>query len=445
MNVASPLEEGVVEQLYLTSQISNWWLNNANNFTLRTRFIGTTTGTFRSVPGSAFSSAYDPTIQPWYLNAISYPRKITLTGPIQSSLFQLSTVSISRTVYLENSQLFGVIGTTLSINYMISILKSEVSSCNTDNKCFLIDVYGNVIINTERNIFSDSNSDQYISIISPDITNILSVNSLFSQSQCIDLRRKMLITHYTIDTTRFGMIQNRFIYNQGNTNFNLTKLNNLDLYLLIVPPNSGLICDPDKTNCRKNSQTMSTNLDCVFINREDLTYIGISNLPLCPVLDTPYLLKNTLNENLPSCYENECKYTTEVECSLNFCVWCEGFNGKASGCPKCISVTDCPNGDISSSIFVNCIGFSYGGIVAIVIIAVVMILVVVAILAYCIKTKRYKGIIPGPTLASTHTKDTSVGVSESYKSTNVGRRNPELSSHDPHGENLPSIVKPSQP
>lgn len=112
-------------------------------------YFGEPNKNFLIYPQSKMEDNFDPTVRPWYKNAIDKKGKITYTDPYKSAVDGKTIVSISRTVE-NNGKVVGVI----SMNVNLEELSEELADITIGQKgyTFVTDSKGIMIAHTDKTL-----------------------------------------------------------------------------------------------------------------------------------------------------------------------------------------------------------------------------------------------------------------------------------------------------
>ena len=97
------LQPGVIDDIYLTSQIALEWTFSGLLSPDIVRqavwhYIGTATGVVRIFPGVQESKYYDPRARPWYQKAVANPGTVAITSPYLDALGGGHVITLSQSI-----------------------------------------------------------------------------------------------------------------------------------------------------------------------------------------------------------------------------------------------------------------------------------------------------------------------------------------------------------
>ena len=120
-------------------------------------YFGTTDGKFNIYPDNKMPDGFDPTVRPWYKQALEHKGQIIITLPFQDAQTGKNVVSVAKTVE-RNGEVIGV----CAMNLSLETLSSKIGEKKVGNSgyVFIADPDGNIIAHPKKELINTNEASK---------------------------------------------------------------------------------------------------------------------------------------------------------------------------------------------------------------------------------------------------------------------------------------------
>ncbi|XP_074642229.1 VWFA and cache domain-containing protein 1-like [Tubulanus polymorphus] len=353
--IANPgLRTNIRNDAAALSKINSEWLSQykrsiLNDYIIR-RYVATPSGVVRTYPGTLLHQNFDPSKRPWYMRAIDYPGRITLTAPYLDVGGAGYIVTISHIVYdgrdnakhSKSDRTSAVMGIDFTLRFMYKLLVDAMPFCEQKHmRCFIFDDKGYLIAHPGLIEASGKGpvEQQHITHKEPLVANdILNHEYFVRKTLCNSYSDRTIQRYYHFNTSLHGILTN-LVHGEHCAKYQITTIPGTNAFLGIVNQTCNVITafcpcsmvDRLCLNCKRMEQSeCECPCECP-LEMDFCTGKLLSNEdknPSCPQYPEIPMLQEAatgVTESLYQCYKPRCdERRTEHECfGVLDCEWCQ--------------------------------------------------------------------------------------------------------------------------
>lgn len=120
-------------------------------------YFGTADGKFNIYPNNKMPDGFNPTVRPWYKQALEHKGQVIVTLPFQDAQTGKKVVSIAKTVE-RNGEVIGVCAMNLSLDTLSSIIAEK--KIGNSGYVFISDSDGNIIAHPKKELLSTNEASK---------------------------------------------------------------------------------------------------------------------------------------------------------------------------------------------------------------------------------------------------------------------------------------------
>lgn len=297
------LRPGIRDTVIATWKVEDLWLRDKTELTqyLVWRYIGTSNGVFRILPGTAAEKGYDHRQRPWYYTALANTGLVSLTTPyLDASGPQGAGVVITaaRSIFLgepsyahhTNDDVLGVMGADFPLTYFYSLLTKMYPICKDIKTyfCFVMNGAGFLIMHEDFLLSTASAADvEYVHITEKEknIAEHLISRGYLRKRQCRNLKEIQEQSFYEVDLPK-GFVDE---LNNGDScsKYQLSKIMGTNAYIGVAVRDS-MFCVAESCSCSSDHKCsyLSPKCECPCTSPLQFNYclsqFPNSSLPICP-------------------------------------------------------------------------------------------------------------------------------------------------------------------